>query len=75
MNIVLTHPKHGAKIAISEVEAKQDEKIGWVRYTAPTPVVEPEAAPKRKYARRVVEQPIEQPISNALLASDESEGE
>jgi hypothetical protein len=67
MNIVLTHPKHGAKIAISEVEAKQDEKIGWVRYTAPTPV-EPVV---RKYTRK----PIEQPISNALLASDESEGE
>ena len=71
MNIALTHPKHGAKIAISEVEAKQDEKIGWERYTAPTPVEPVVEEVKRKYTRK----PIEQPISNALLASDESEGE
>ena len=70
MNTVLTHPKHGAKIAISEAEIKNDEKCGWTRYTEPTPVAAPE--PKRKYTRK---ETIEQPNSNALLASDESEGE
>ena len=74
MNIVMVHPQHGAKVAISEIEIQQDEKNGWTRYTAPTPVVEPEAAPKRKYARRVVEQPIEQP-NEQISVSDESEGE
>lgn len=31
-NIVLTHPKHGAKIAISEQEALNDIANGWSRY-------------------------------------------
>lgn len=74
MNVVLVHPQHGAKIAMSDVEIEQDEKHGWTRYTAPTPVVEPEAAPvKRRYTRRM-EQPVEQPNSNAL-ASDDLEGD
>ena len=71
MNIVLVHPKHGAKIAISEAEIKNDEKCGWTRFTEPTPVEPVVEEVKRKYTRK----PIEQPISNALLASDESEGE
>lgn len=33
MVIYLKHPKHGTKIAIAELEAVQDEKNGWVRYT------------------------------------------
>jgi hypothetical protein len=78
MNVVLVHPVHGAKVAISEDEIKLDEKLGWTRYNPPTPQVEAapvaEAPPKRKYTRRVTEQPIEQPNSNAL-ASDESEGQ
>jgi hypothetical protein len=57
-----------------------DEKNGWVRYNAPTPV---EAAPAekatitRKYTRKVTEQPIEQPNEVPPFmasVSDESEG-
>jgi hypothetical protein len=43
MNILLTHPIHGSKIATIEIEAQEDEKNGWVRYTLDTPAVE--AAP------------------------------
>ena len=84
MNIVLVHPIHGAKVAINEMELEQDEKNGWTRYNPPTPAEQPvevapevEAAPKRKYARRVTEQPVEQPneVPEFLTsASDESEG-
>lgn len=38
-NIILVHPVHGAKVAISEQEAKQDEVSGWTRYTPSQPVV------------------------------------
>ena len=34
-NIVLTHPKHGAKVAISEQEALNDIANGWSRYSDP----------------------------------------
>ena len=79
-NVVLTHPVYGAKVANNETEIEMDEKNGWVRYNAPTPV---EAAPAekatitRKYTRKVTEQPIEQPNevpSFMASASDESEG-
>ena len=30
--IYLKHPTHGAKVAISEEEAKQDERNGWSRF-------------------------------------------
>lgn len=35
--IYLTHPTHGAKVAISEEEAILDEMNGWERYTLDTP--------------------------------------
>lgn len=35
--IYLKHPVHGTKIAIVELEAENDEKNGWVRYTLDTP--------------------------------------
>jgi len=44
MVIYLTHPIHGAKVAIMDLEAEMDEKNGWVRYNPDTPS-EPEAAP------------------------------
>ena len=72
MNVLLTHPVHGAKYALSDAEIEHDAKHGWVRYTEPTPTEEVAAPVKRK--RRVVQEPIEQPNSNALV-SDESEGE
>ena len=84
MNVVLVHPVHGAKVAINEQEIEMDEKNGWTRYNADTPVEKPtEAAPveeapvKRKYSRKVTQQPVEQPneVPDFLTsASDESEG-
>lgn len=77
MHVMLTHPDHGVKFALSESEIEHDEKFGWTRYTDDTPAEESvEAAPKvkRSYTRRVIDKPIEQPNSNAL-ASDESEGQ
>lgn len=59
--IYLSHFLHGFKIATLEMEAKHDEKNGWVRYTPDTPSVEPEEPTsvnalevKRKYIRKVV---------------------
>jgi len=56
--IYMSHEVHGAKVATMELEAVEDEKNGWVRYTLDTPV---EAAPlevKRRRSRppEVVEQ-------------------
>ena len=44
MHIYLRHPKHGNKVAISDMEVAFDEKNGWVRYNPDTlsEVVEPE---------------------------------
>jgi len=75
--ILLTHPDHGSKFALSESEVEHDEKFGWVRYTEPTPAavedLAAEVAPKRKYTRKVIEQTIEQPNGDEPV-SDESEG-
>jgi hypothetical protein len=75
MNVVLTHPVYGAKIATNANEIEADENNGWTRYNDDTPV---EAAPaKRKYSRKVTDQPVEQPNevpSFLTSASDESEG-
>ena len=72
--ILLTHPDHGSKFALSENEAQHDEKFGWVRYTEPTPAAvedtPAEVAPKRKYTRKVI---LEQPNGEEPV-SDESEG-
>lgn len=35
--IYLVHPRHGAKVAISEEEANYDEMFGWGRYDPTTP--------------------------------------
>ena len=59
MNIILTHPVHGAKIATMELEVEFDEANGWTRYNPDTPSDSEDAAPvnvlgtKRKYTRRV----------------------
>ena len=58
MNITLTHPVHGAKVATMELEAVDDEKNGWTRYTLDTPIAVEEAAPqevKRRRGRPTVE--------------------
>ena len=44
MEIYLSHPVHGRKVATMELEAKADEKNGWTRYTPDTPATA-EAAP------------------------------
>lgn len=84
MNIILTHPIHGAKIATHPDEVKQDEKNGWAQYNPDTPAQveseEPKAEaekPKRKYTRKQTDQPVEQPNevpSFLTSASDECEG-
>ena len=60
MVIYLKHPKHGAKVAICDMEAVADETNGWTRYTLDTP--EEEVAPvvntlevKRRRGRPAVE--------------------
>lgn len=37
MVIYLKHPLHGAKVAIAEAEAEQDELNGWERFDPDTP--------------------------------------
>ena len=44
MNIILTHPVPGAKVATIDLEIEMDEQNGWTRYNPDTPS-EPEAAP------------------------------
>ena len=59
MEIYLSHPVHGRKVATMELEAEYDEKNGWTRYTQDTPQAT-EAAPvnalevKRKYIRKAI---------------------
>lgn len=59
--IYLIHPQHGAKVAISDVEANYDEMNGWERYNPDTPAVadvdedapvNEMVAPKRRGRRR-----------------------
>lgn len=61
--IYMVHPRHGAKVAISEEEANYDEMFGWERYDPATPEpaadedeveapVNEMAAPKRRGRRR-----------------------
>jgi len=45
MNIYLTHPVHGAKVATMDLEAEMDERNGWIRYNPDTPSESEEAAP------------------------------
>jgi hypothetical protein len=59
MVIYLTHFLHGAKVAISDIEAEADEKNGWVRYNPTTPSETEEAVntfvAKRKYSRKAAD--------------------
>jgi len=61
MHIYLRHPKHGTKVAISDMEAAADEQNGWVRYTPGTPSAIDDAAPENGLAvkRRRRAQPEE----------------
>ena len=56
--IYMLHEVHGAKVATMELEAENDERNGWTRYTLDTPIVVEEAAPqevKRRRGRPVIE--------------------
>jgi hypothetical protein len=62
MNIYLSHPVHGAKVATMELEAKADEQNGWTRYNPDTPSEPEEAANtlavKRKYTRKAITEEV-----------------
>ena len=69
MNIYLSHPVHGRKVATMELEAEYDEKNGWVRYTHDTPSISveveaveesaEEAAPVNTLEKRTRRKPTE----------------
>jgi hypothetical protein len=48
--IYLRHPRHGEKVAISDMEAEYDEQNGWTRYTPGESQPEPvnELRPRRR---------------------------
>ena len=50
--IYMSHPIHGAKVATMELEAEEDEKNGWTRYTLDTPVEAAPVANKLEVKRR-----------------------
>lgn len=59
--IYMVHPKHGAKVAISEDEAICDEMYGWMRYDPDEPASEEEEAvnilaPQTSGRRRVAQE-------------------
>jgi len=58
--IYMVHPKHGAKVAISEDEAISDEMYGWMRYDPDEPAYEEEAvnvlAPPTSGRRRATQE-------------------
>ena len=57
MQILLTHPKHGAKFAMLELEALADEKNGWVRHVHSLfePMNELEAVKRNKLQKVLTE--------------------
>jgi len=58
--IYLTHPVHGAKVAVMDMEADFDVQNGWSRYNPDeqnAPQIEVAPAPRR--GRRKVETPDE----------------
>jgi hypothetical protein len=60
MNITMTHPVHGAKVATMDLEAEEDEKNGWIRYNLDTPVqVAPVNTLETKRRRKPAEEATE----------------
>lgn len=53
--IYMVHPRHGAKVAISEEEAAADEMYGWERMDDPLVSVE-KPAPRRGRPRAAQEE-------------------
>jgi len=63
MNIYLSHPVHGRKVATMELEAEYDESNGWSRYNPDMPASASESETnalgiKRKYTRKAVTEGI-----------------
>lgn len=59
-NIVMTHPAHGAKVAISEQEARQDELRGWKRFVQPVQELkEPEVPAFLSQVKQEEKAPVE----------------
>lgn len=56
MNVVLTHPMHGAKIAISEKEMLKDIENGWAKHevVVASDQLDDMNTPRRKYNRKTV---------------------
>lgn len=52
--IYLSHPIHGAKVAISDMEADNDEANGWERFDPTAPVVKAVAEVQEKAPAPVV---------------------
>ena len=44
--IYLRHPKHGAKVACSDMEAEYDMNQGWEPFNPTEPATEPEVEPE-----------------------------
>lgn len=80
MNVILVHPIHGAKVAISEREIEVDVKNGWLEYNpnvVDEMVSKPEKPARNKLSRKVTDHPVEQPneVPEFLTSSsEESEG-
>ncbi len=55
--IYLVHDVHGAKVAISEEEARCDEEYGWTRFYPDAPVAAPvNEMPAPKSRRRTTQE-------------------
>ena len=54
--IYLVHDVHGAKVAVSEEEARCDEEFGWERFDPDAPVEAPVNEMPARNSRRRTEQ-------------------
>lgn len=79
--IYLTHPIHGAKVAVLDIEAEVDEQNGWKRYNPDTPSTVEEVASDadvapvvRRGRRKKTEESVETPVPD-FLAPQSDEGE
>lgn len=71
--ILLTHPHHGSKFALTEAEVGHDEKHGWSRYTEDTPKIA--ATRKARKGKTEVEEPVEQPVEQPAETTIEQPNE
>jgi hypothetical protein len=55
--IYMRHPIHGTKVATMDLEAEEDERNGWERYTPGEPEDEPVVAVNHMLGRRRRKEP------------------